>query len=450
MEIETFLAQWLGKLGGSERSNSHLFFCDLCSLLDVPRPYAAEPGGLGDYVFERTVRARESEGDGVHGWIDLYKRGCFILEAKQSRMTGGRNRPPGLAPGEGDVDPSPQRGRRLGERGWDKLMRNARQQAERYVDHLPPDHDAPPFLIVCDIGAVFEIYANFSGTGRNYTYYPDRQTYRIFLEDLREKNVRQVLSAIWTNPKSLDPSSFKQRATREIGKQLAIVSRNLERTAEAQGVTPHDVAQFLMRCIFTMFACSVGLLPERGLVELLDRCIDSPESFPPLMRELWVKMNDPIRDGRYFSDFDAYVPYFGGRLLHHSTVYPLDPVAIAALRDAAALSWADVEPSIFGALLEGALEPSERRKLGAHYTPRRTHPVSIAVRDVGCRIYSGGLSAGGALGFPVPGQEIVEAVDWVAGDPRQHVGEPGLGIDVVQLAGDDQAVHLRRPMAAPV
>ena len=33
-------------------------------------------------------------------------------------------------------------------------------------------------------------------------------------------------------------------------------------------------------------------------------------------------------------------------------------------------NWADVDPVIFGALLERALEPAERRRLGAHYTPR--------------------------------------------------------------------------------
>ncbi len=106
------------------------------------------------------------------------------------------------------------------------------------------------------------------------------------------------------------------------------------------------------------------------MVQLLDRCVASPNSFPPLMRELWVKMNDPVRERRYWVDFDAYIPFFGGRLLHHSTVYALKPQALAALRDAAARSWAEVEPSIFGALLEGALEPEERRRLGAHYTPR--------------------------------------------------------------------------------
>ena len=37
---------------------------------------------------------------------------------------------------------------------------------------------------------------------------------------------------------------------------------------------------------------------------------------------------------------------------------------------AAEATWADVEPAIFGTLLERALSPRERHKLGAHYTPR--------------------------------------------------------------------------------
>jgi hypothetical protein len=41
-----------------------------------------------------------------------------------------------------------------------------------------------------------------------------------------------------------------------------------------------------------------------------------------------------------------------------------------ALIAAARCDWALVEPAIFGALLEQALDPQERAKLGAHYTPR--------------------------------------------------------------------------------
>lgn len=47
-------------------------------------------------------------------------------------------------------------------------------------------------------------------------------------------------------------------------------------------------------------------------------------------------------------------------------------LAEGALEDLlpAEYNWADVDPVIFGALLERALEPAERRRLGAHYTPR--------------------------------------------------------------------------------
>ena len=38
--------------------------------------------------------------------------------------------------------------------------------------------------------------------------------------------------------------------------------------------------------------------------------------------------------------------------------------------EAAQADWHDVEPAIFGTLLERALDPRERHKLGAHYTPR--------------------------------------------------------------------------------
>jgi len=37
---------------------------------------------------------------------------------------------------------------------------------------------------------------------------------------------------------------------------------------------------------------------------------------------------------------------------------------------AAKREWRDVEPAIFGTLLERALDTKERSKLGAHYTPR--------------------------------------------------------------------------------
>ncbi|MCB1803218.1 MAG: class I SAM-dependent DNA methyltransferase, partial [Gammaproteobacteria bacterium] len=49
---------------------------------------------------------------------------------------------------------------------------------------------------------------------------------------------------------------------------------------------------------------------------------------------------------------------------------PLDKHQIDLLIEAAQADWRHVEPAIFGTLLERALDPHERHKLGAHYTPR--------------------------------------------------------------------------------
>jgi hypothetical protein len=34
---------------------------------------------------------------------------------------------------------------------------------------------------------------------------------------------------------------------------------------------------------------------------------------------------------------------------------------------------------------------------------------------------------------PIPGQQLIKTVDVVIGDPGEHIGDPGLGIDVIEL-----------------
>ncbi|MDT5121250.1 MAG: hypothetical protein QOC96_732 [Acidobacteriota bacterium] len=53
-----------------------------------------------------------------------------------------------------------------------------------------------------------------------------------------------------------------------------------------------------------------------------------------------------------------------------SEALPLTSAQLELLIGASRADWKDVEPAIFGTLLERALDPHERHKLGAHYTPR--------------------------------------------------------------------------------
>lgn len=358
--IDSFIERWSGREGGQERANYALFLTELCAVLDLPAPDPANASrSTNDYVFERGVVETLRDGARSIRRIDLYKRDAFLLEAKQSRQSGTKALPDQPGPG---LDEPVLRGRRSADRRWDDLMMNARQQAEAYVRWLPEGHVPPPFVIVCDVGHCFEIYANFRRDGKAYDQFPDRQNFRIYLEDLRRPEIQERLAAIWRDPESLDPARRSAKVTRDIAERLAAVSKALE----AEKLPAQEVAMFLMRCLFTMFAEDIGLLPEKSFQKLLARCEADPEKLEPLVGQLWQAMDE----GTFAIAIEAKVKRFNGQFFKSRRVLPLKQEAIGELRQAASHDWRDVDPSIFGALLEQALDPADRRSLGAHYTPR--------------------------------------------------------------------------------
>jgi len=351
------------RTGGAERANYALFLTELCIALDLDRPDPASADtSTNDYVFERSVRRM----DNSVGRIDMYKRNCFVLEAKQSRQrrtthAGGPNEKFVEVQGQLPVEEPRLQGRRTANKSWDVLMLNAREQAESYARDLPQDHGWPPFVIVCDVGHCFEIFADFQQMGK-YDQFPDRLHFRIYLEDLRNEDTQQLLRQIWTNPQALNPAIRVEHATRALAGKLATLSTALEGRQE----DPDSVAAFLMRCLFTMFAEDMELLPKDCFKTLLADCVADPTSFEPVVADLWQKMDS----GGYAVSIRGVVKKFNGYLFKDTTVLHLLPDEILLLKEAADALWTDLEPAIFGTLLVRALSAKDRGKLGAHFTPR--------------------------------------------------------------------------------
>jgi hypothetical protein len=369
MPVDTFIDRWSGGEGGQERANYGMFLTELCDVLGVNRPDpAAASSHDNDYVFERSVRESGRDGAASTKRIDLYKRDSFVLEAKQSRQEGGTK----AITGQMDLLKTDETGRGKrggGARAWDVLMLNARRQAEDYVRLLPIGHEPPPFIIVCDVGHCLEIYSNFRRDGKAYDQFPDRQSFRVYMDDLRNPDIQARLKAIWQEPQALDPARKSARVTREIAERLAAVSKALEAQKDARGkalYAAEDVAAFLSRCLFTMFAEDVGLLPEASFKEVLERCERDPSTFPHDVGQLWEAMDV----GGYAHAIRKSVKKFNGQFFKNRAALPLGREEIGELKQAASYNWKDVEPAIFGTLLEQALDPQERRRLGAHYTPR--------------------------------------------------------------------------------
>jgi len=348
--IDSFIYKW-EQSGGSELGSSQSFITDLCNLIGVtaPNPPMAE---LIDntYVFEKPVKRISKSGRKSTARVDLYKRGCFIWESKQGsdkaveESKGGRRR--GTAIRE--------------TRSWDKAMFEGHIQAVNYAKILPLKEQFPPFVLVSDIAYTIDIYADFRNTGE-YTPFPSASTNRITLQDFRKPEVRELFYKIWTDPMSLDPSRISEKVTRDIAYKLF----ELAKSFEDKGYDSDITSLFILRCIFTMYAEDCNLLPSGSFTKLLTDLEKMPETFTPIMTELWQTM----RTGGNSSALGAQLLQFNGSIFENAKSLVIEREQIAILLEAAKANWASVDTSIFGALLERALSQEERHKLGAHFTP---------------------------------------------------------------------------------
>lgn len=334
---DAFIARWQG-VKASELATSQSFIINFCELLGVPRPHANK---AQDYMFERPVTFTYADGSYSAGRVDCYRRGCFVIESKKNKASVGSER-------------------------FSRSLLEAHSQAQNYVRALPAEEGRPPFLLVFDIGTVIEVYAEFSRSGGTYIPFPDPRSHRISLADLRSPEVRERLRLIWTDPDRLDPTRASAKVTAEVSAQLARLAKSLEEA----GNSATGVAAYLTRALFSMFAEDVGLLPPNAFLGLLKAHRDDPATLQHMLEGLWNDMDK----GGFSNGLAQTVLKFNGKLFkggqEHDYSLLLTSSEIDLLIAAAKADWRQVEPAIFGTLLERALSPTERHALGAHYTPR--------------------------------------------------------------------------------
>lgn len=153
-DLDGFLARWEAS-GGAERANCQLFLSELRTQVQAPIPDPTGPDEDDNaYGFEKSVTFRNPDGSTSTGRIDLYKRGCFVLEAKQ----GSDRVEPGGNPLKLPSKPPRKKGTAVrgtavrGTAGWDQAMVAARGQADKYVRALPASEPNPVFLVAVDVG----------------------------------------------------------------------------------------------------------------------------------------------------------------------------------------------------------------------------------------------------------------------------------------------------------
>jgi type II restriction/modification system DNA methylase subunit YeeA len=304
----------------AERSG-YQHFNGICEILGQPTPAASDQ--IGDtYTFEKHV----ANNLGGTGFANVWKRGHFAWEYKRNHSS----------------------------------LSAAYKQLLDYRENL----ENPPLLIVSDFER-FEVHTNWTNT-------PPR-IYKFTLQDLLRHEPTatcpipptEVLAAVFRDPESLRPEKMAERVTRDAAQSFSQLAERLELegphrlTAEGK----EEVAHFLMRLLFCLFADSIGLLPDSLFREMVSEERHRPQNFLRKLRALFAAM---AAKGSFFGPYD--IQFFNGGLFDDDRVLELTTADLAILHKACALDWSTVEPAIFGTLFERSLNRDKRKLIGAHYT----------------------------------------------------------------------------------
>ena len=240
----------------------------------------------------------------------------------------------------------------------DRLDRHRAQALEywHHSDDPASDRPAPPFVVLCAFRR-FEVWE----PGQ----YPSAPRGVFTLEELPDQYEALDFLA------GRDPlfTGVHRHLTTEAARIIALLNESL---TDRRGAEPATVRRFLLQVVWCLFAESLGLLEGHPIERIVTGLLDDPErSSAAELGYLFDVLNSTdqsLRGGLYTG-----APYANGGLFAVSTHVHLVPDELRALAKAATFDWRQVDPTIFGALMEECLGRAQRWELGAHYT----HEVDI-------------------------------------------------------------------------
>jgi hypothetical protein len=306
-ELRRRLAEFAARWGayqGSERAEAQTFLNELLAC------YGTDRQAVGA-KFEESTRAG--------GFMDMIWPGTCIIEMKR--------------PSEAD---------RLDQhRG--QALQYWQVSGERFGS-------APPYVVLCAFQR-FEVWR----PGEVYT-----KPKAVFDLATLPENADALLFL-----EGREPGFF---ARDELTRDAVALVTDLYQRLDERDAADHDVLQdFVLQIVWCMFAEDLGMLPGHLFTRLLDGLLKDPSrsSFDDLGR-LFRYLAEPAP--RPTHGVYEGTPFADGGLFRKPAEVHLETEEVDALRKAADFDWTQVEPAIFGALLQGALGKEKQWALGAHYT----------------------------------------------------------------------------------
>ncbi|MBR4413823.1 MAG: class I SAM-dependent DNA methyltransferase, partial [Aeriscardovia sp.] len=163
----------------------------------------------------------------------------------------------------------------------------------------------------------------------------------------------------------------------DISKRAADQVATIYSALAKQYINPDDpeshrsLATLTVRLVFLMYAENASLLQEQQFTTFIEKT--DPDDLGNKLQKLFEVLETPEDQRRYVPPLLNAFPYMDGGLFDDDPQHPLEIPLLTeelknALLHACDFKWQDVDPVIFGSLMEETLSHDERRVNGMHYT----------------------------------------------------------------------------------
>lgn len=310
-EIRTSLAQFIAKwtaYDGTERAEAQTFLNELFAC------YGSDRAGVG---------AKFEHFESSAGFMDLFWPGMVIFEMK--------------APG-----------RAREQKHLDQLHRYWMESSDS-----EQGIEAAPWVVLCNFKS-FEIWE----PGR----FPKVARRILDLADLPANYDALMFLA----GKDQEPN-FGQHARELTAEAVTAIAALYESLADRAAAPAEEISRFILQSVWCMFAEDIGMIGRHPLQTLAQRCLaDLTRSTAADIGQLFRVLNrkgDNLRTGAL-----TETRFVNGELFAQPAEVDLTAPELRLLLTAAEYDWTQVDPTIFGSLMEGVLGRERRWALGAHYT----------------------------------------------------------------------------------
>ena len=325
-----FAERWKGR--GYEKGESNLFWIDLLT-------HVYDVDNIADFIrFEDQVHIDKST-----GFIDGYIAATKVMIEQKSI---GKSLTAPILQSDGS-----------------KL--NPFQQAKRYIVELPVDKH-PRWVITCNF-AEFLIYDMNK---------PNGEPERILLKDLPKEYYRLQFLVEQKSEMLKKEEQISIDAGELVGKLYNALIKRYKNPESPE--TLKSLNMLCVRLVFCLYAEDAHIFPKHEMFGIYLKQFQTKDVHKGL-RELF-KILDMTQEQRneynpYLEEEDkllAAFPYVNGGLFSEENIeippFTEEIVDILVNKASAGFDWAEISPTIFGAVFESTLNPESRRTGGMHYT----------------------------------------------------------------------------------